>query len=256
MRENGPLRTRLAEIGVALALLTRLPMPPLPSGAFDRPSRAAWAFPLVGALVGVLAGVVGLAAFGLGLPGAAAAGLALTAQIALTGALHEDGLADTADGLWGGGAPARRLEIMRDSRIGTYGVLALVLSLGMRWLALAALLPAGIGALIAAAALSRGMLPALMTALPPARSDGLSRSVGAPGPGASAVAAGLGLLLALAAAGPAILVPALLAAVLVAALGRLARRRIGGQTGDILGAAQQLAEIALLLGLMSALGPA
>ncbi len=243
------------DVPVALALLTRLPLPVLPAGAFARQARAGWAFALVGVVVALGAGGVGWAALALGLGPWSAAGLALATQIALTGAMHEDGLADTADGLWGGHECARRLEIMKDSHIGTYGVLALVLSAGLRWGALAALVPLGPLPLIAAAALSRGALPLLMTALPNARGSGLSQSVGRPGAVPGFAALGLGLGIALLCTGAALVGPALGAALAVMALAAIAQRKIGGQTGDVLGAAQQLAEIALLLGLTVTLIP-
>ncbi|MFK7754887.1 MAG: adenosylcobinamide-GDP ribazoletransferase [Sedimentitalea sp.] len=239
----------LWDVPVALVLLTRLPMPSLPDAAFANQARAAWAFPLAGLAIGTLSGALALGALWLGLPVGAAAGLMLGAGVVLSGAMHEDGLADTCDGFWGGFTPARRLEIMKDSAIGTYGVLALILSLGLRWVALAMLLPHGIAAPLAAAIVSRGCFAVLMTALPLARTTGLSHGVGAPGGVVSAVSVGLGIVLALMLTGPAILLPALGAAIVVGGLAAVALRKIGGQTGDVLGAAQQLGEITLLLGL-------
>ena len=92
-----------------------------------RVAAAAWAWPLAGMAVGLLGAAAGGLVLWLGVAPAAAAAIAIAAQIFATGALHEDGLADSADGLWGGWDKARRLAIMKDSRIGTYGVLALVL---------------------------------------------------------------------------------------------------------------------------------
>jgi adenosylcobinamide-GDP ribazoletransferase len=243
----------LLDVAVAFALLTRLPQPSLPDAAFSNQARAGWAFPLVGALVAVLAGGLGLGALTLGLPVAAAAGLVLATQIILTGAMHEDGLADTADGLWGGWTRERRLEIMKDSAIGTYGVLALTLSLGLRLAALSALLVSGIGPVIVAATVSRALMPAVMTALPHARDRGLSHDVGSPGWPVSGIAALLGIALALSVCGAAALIPIGLAIVAVVAIAAIARAKIGGQTGDILGAGQQLAEIAILLGFAATL---
>jgi adenosylcobinamide-GDP ribazoletransferase len=236
------------DVGVAFALLTRLPLPVLPDGAFAHQARAGWAFGLVGVVIGGLAGLAGWLALSAGLPVGIAAGLVLGVQIALSGAMHEDGLADTADGLWGGLTPARRLEIMKDSAIGTYGVLALILSLGLRWGALAALLAGGFAPVVAAGAVSRGLIPAVMAALPAARDDGLSHRVGRPGGGVATVAVGLGVVVALLTTGFATLVPIALAAASVAVVAAIARARIGGQTGDILGACQQVAEITMLLG--------
>lgn len=243
------------DVAVAFALLTRLPLPRLPDAAFARQARAVWTFAIVGAVVALLAGGLGWGALALGLPGVAAAGLVLTTQIILTGAMHEDGLADTADGLWGGWTPERRLEIMKDSAIGTYGVLALILSLGLRWSALSLLLAGGIGPIIAAGALSRGLMPVVMTALPHARANGLSHGVGRPGWGVSSLACGLGLAIALGVCGLAVLLPIGMACAGVAMLTLIARAKIGGQTGDILGASQQVAEIACLLGFLIVIAP-
>ncbi|MDK3073029.1 adenosylcobinamide-GDP ribazoletransferase [Sedimentitalea sp. JM2-8] len=251
MRLKDCIRAALLDFPVALVLLTRLPLPTLPERAFDRQARAAWAFPLVGLVIGAVAGGVGLGFLALGLPAVVVAGLVLGAQAVLTGALHEDGLADTADGFWGGQTRDRRLDIMKDSAIGSYGVLALVLSLGLRWSALAFLLPSGVLPVLAAAVLSRACLPVLMAALPHARTGGLSHSVGRPAAGVAALSMILGLALGWAVLGLAIVTPALCAAASVAALGVLARRKIGGQTGDVLGAAQQLAECTILLTLVA-----
>ena len=241
----------LEDIYSALRLLTRLPIPAGP----DRGAAAVWAYPLAGLAVGAIgAGVAWLAG---GLPAYVAAGLALTAMIFGTGALHEDGLADSADGLWCGGTHERRLEVMRDSRVGAYGVLALILSLGLRWAATAPLLAGhqGIFAIVAAAILSRAPMGIVMWALPHARADGLSAATGRP----SGASAWIGVAVALFAAWP--LVGAASLAVLAAlglaamAIGILARHRLGGQTGDILGFVQQVSEIAALIILLLLLTP-
>lgn len=245
-------RDAARDVALALVLLTRLPLPALPDAAFRSQARAGWAFPLAGLAVAIPAGLLGWAAMSVGLPATVAAGLVVAAQVMLTGAMHEDGLADCADGFWGSWDIARRLEIMADSRIGTYGTLALILSVGLRWAALAALLPqTGIGAVIAAAVLSRAGLPALMTALPPARAGGLSRGVGTPGWPVAALAVMLGLTLAFVVPVWSALTAATFAAVAVAATGRLARTKIGGQTGDVLGATQQISEIVVLFTLLA-----
>lgn len=235
----------LLDLAVALALLTRLPLPRLPDAAFARQAQASWAFPLAGLTVGGLAAAV--AFLTQSAPPTIAAGLTLAALILLTGAMHEDGLADSADGLWGGMTPERRLEIMRDSRVGSYGVVALILMLGLRWSTIAALLPDGPLILITAAVGSRAMMPALMAALPHARHDGLAHDVGRPSAQVAAIGLGLALAICLWLMGMDIFLPLLIAAALTTLLGRLARARLGGITGDILGAAQQLSELAILL---------
>jgi len=252
MTKNTDILARPGDVAEALALLTRLPVPAVTA---PRGARAAWAWPLAGAAVAVIAGLVGWAALALGLAAPLAAGLILATQIAVTGALHEDGLADTADGLWGGHDPARRLEIMKDSRIGAYGVLALVLSLGLRWLALAAIVEAGglFAPLIAAAVLSRAPMAVLMAAMPNARGAGLAASVGRPAQDTASLAALLALALAFPLIGWGLLASVFWAALATIALAALAKDKIGGQTGDILGASQQLAEIAALMALAASL---
>lgn len=249
MRKNDIFRR---DVLLALVLLTRLPLPHLPPHAFQRQARAAWAFPLAGLAVALPAALLAWLALTLGLPATVAAGLALAVQVLLSGAMHEDGLADTADGLWGGFDRARRLEIMKDSRIGAYGVIALILGFGLRWSALAALLPlAGAWVLLPLAMMSRAVMPALMAALPNARSAGLSRKVGRPTALTCASGAVLAVALSLPLIGTAALGAALAMGAAALGLGALARIKIGGQTGDILGASQILAETAGLLILLA-----
>lgn len=236
------------EIFLAIGFLTRLPVP---AAADYRPGALAQAmrmFPLAGAVIGALGGGFYVLAFA-PLPPLPAALLAVLVMVMITGGLHEDGLADSADGLGARGGREKRLEVMRDSRSGTYGVLALIFSVALRVTALAEAPSAwaGLGACMAVAALSRAMIPAFMQVLPPARSDGLGASAGTPHAGIAATAMVLGAVIAalgLAWAAPA----AILAAVIGAALAAwVAKRCFGGFTGDILGAIQQMAELAMWL---------
>lgn len=243
----GPLG-RLWDLPAALVLLTRLPLPPLPSHAFAHGARAVWAYPLVGLVLGVILSVLSLVAAAFGIPQIMVAGLLLGTLIMLTGAMHEDGLADTFDGLWGGHDRETRLDIMKDSRIGAYGVLALIVVMGLRWLALAEVHWTGI---IAALMLSRAAMPPLMLALPHARSAGLSHRVGAPRMG-DVVAGGLiGVIGAVILTGGAGLIVVLVAVGVTALVGLVAKAKIGGQTGDILGATQMLTECAVLITLVA-----
>lgn len=236
----------MADLRAAIGLMTRLPVHAHDTGRGG--ARAAWAWPLAGLCVAVPAALAAEAALRSGLPVAFAACLALAVQIVLTGAMHEDGLADSADGLWGGWTRERRLEIMKDSRIGTYGVLALVLSVAARLALLAAVIADGAlwPAVLAAALMSRAPMVAAMAALPPARPDGLSRAVGRPGRATALMAVGIALVLALLLTGAAALAATLAIAATTLGIAALARAQIGGQTGDILGAVQQIAEIAAL----------
>ncbi len=230
-----------AHILGGLRLLSRLPLPQ----SEDNPGpAAAWAWPVTGVVVGSL--VAGVAALCLPLGAQAAAAIALGAQAMITGAMHEDGLADSADGLWGGWDRARRLDIMKDSHIGTYGVMALLVVALIRWSALTTLISGGHwGAIVAVAVFSRAPMAVLMWAMENARGTGLAQSVGrVPGRAAAGAAAlgGVALLM--------LGVPGLAAGVagigVVCVLALVARAKIGGQTGDILGASQQLAEAAAL----------
>ena len=225
----------LDDMRLAFQFLTILPAgrpEPRPLGA------AAWCFPLVGLAVGGAVALVFIAAREAGLSPELAGFLAVGAGMALTGALHEDGLADTADAL-GVRDSRRALEVMRDSRTGAFGALALALTVPLRALALAA---AGPVAALAAHALSRGAMAGAMAWTPPARADGRAAEAG-PTKAAAALllAAGIGLLLGW---------PAVPAAALAAfAAAWWAARRFGGHTGDTLGAVQQATELAVLLAL-------
>ncbi len=247
MQDNDTGLLRWMDISAGFALLTRLPLR-ASEAALSRGARAAWSWPLVGAALGGLAGGAAVVLLALGLPASLTAGICLTLSAVMTGALHEDGLADTVDGFWGGWEPARRLEIMKDSHIGSYGVLALILSLGLRWSALTLLFEAGLAlpALIAVGALSRAVMPALMQALPAARQGGLSRAVGRVPFDTAASGAALGVVLGLLSVGLVALPLALAVVIAGFGIGALAKSKIGGQTGDVLGAAQQVSEIALL----------
>ena len=232
-----------------MAFFTRLPVDPRARDD-GKLADAAWAFPLVGAGIGAAAALIFLLAQLLGLAAWPAGLLAVLASIAITGALHEDGLADTADGLFGGHDRDARLAIMRDSRHGSFGVLAIVMSVLMRAAALAAsgdVIRGGL-ALIAAHAASRAALPAVMRALPPARADGLGATVGAPGTAGVAGAAAIGALVILAVLGPVSgAISLCLAWLAIFAVARFARRQVSGYTGDVLGANEQVGEIVMLL---------
>ena len=232
-------------------------------GAAGRPAPYrlgddAHAFPLVGLIAAAPAALLLLVLPALGLSPLVCGILALAALVAMTGALHEDGLADVADGLGGHHRRERALEIMHDSRVGSYGAIALVLSLGLRAALLAELCGsspvAAALAILAASAASRGAMAAFWGGTPPATGTGLAARAGQPSRDKAmtslAIGAAIGLLLAL----PFAAFVSVAAAVALPALAllffhRFVIRRIGGQTGDCLGAAQQLCEIAVLIGL-------
>ncbi|MDH3970200.1 MAG: adenosylcobinamide-GDP ribazoletransferase [Rhodospirillales bacterium] len=239
------------DLRVAVGFLTRVPVGEIgPVGGVGSLSRATRVYPVVGLGIGLAGGAAYWLAAALGLPPLIAGLIAVAATMGLTGALHEDGLADTADGFGGGADPERKLEIMRDSRTGAYGAAVLVLSIAIRGTALAALAaPAAVVlALAAAHAVSRACLPAAMATMPLARSSGLAVATGRPEPRDAGIALSLAAAVAVLAQGFGAGLAALLAGVLGAALvAWLARAQIGGYTGDVLGALQQAAEIAVLL---------
>jgi adenosylcobinamide-GDP ribazoletransferase len=239
----------VAGFATAVAFFTQVPVAASPDSAAQL-ADSAWAFPLVGAGIGAVAAFAFLVAQLIGLGDWPSALLALLAGLLLTGALHEDGLADTVDGLAGGHDRERKLAIMRDPRHGTFGVLAIVLAVTLRAAALAQIgeaVYAGL-ALVAAHAASRALLPAAMWAVPPARTEGLGAEAGRPRPLAVVAAAAIAVAISLAALGPLRGVVALgLAWAALFAAARLAGRQIGGYTGDVLGALQQIAEIVILL---------
>jgi adenosylcobinamide-GDP ribazoletransferase len=243
----------LDEFVLAMTLLTRIPMPPARVGDNDALSRAVWAYPLVGALVGAMGALVFLAARTIGLAAGAAAWLGLAATILATGCFHEDGLADFWDGIGGGRTIERKLEIMRDSRIGSYGAAALILALGIRASLVAALDEHGLAeaGLIAAGLAGRVSIAGILAGLDAARTDGLAVASERPAAARVAAAGGTGLLL-VPLVGPFAALSVAFAVVAVVLIMRwLMRRQIGGYTGDGLGATEQKTEIAVLAALQA-----
>ncbi len=249
-----------ADFLACMRFYTRLPLPALAreadAHAIPDFSRAAWAVPITGALVGAIGALVLALAISFGLAPLPAATIAIASLVLITGAMHEDGVADLCDGFGGGTTPERKLEIMRDSRIGTYGAAALVISLLLRIGTLAGLAASDLrlaaAVLIAAGAVSRtaGLLPLVI--LPPARALGAGFSATRPSASSLRLPAVLAIVFAclplIAGASLARVIAAIVLVTLAAyAVTALARRQIGGQTGDVAGAAQQASEIAALL---------
>jgi adenosylcobinamide-GDP ribazoletransferase len=251
----GQCREWLDDVSLAVGLLTRVPMPHPVAASADGLARAQRAFPLVGALVGLVVGLVDRGLLATGIPALAAATLALGASAALTGALHEDGLADVGDGFGGGRDKASKLAIMRDSRLGTYGVIVLLVGFVARASALASLpMMAILPALVVAHALGRAAIPMLAANLPFARDDGLGRSAGRPDLASAITAVVLGVVIALLCLTAVQALLAIIVAIVgAAALAGLAWRQIGGVTGDVFGAVEQVVEALVLLALAALL---
>ncbi len=240
----------IRDFEIALLFYTCLPLarPAAIKGA--EVVRASWAAPLVGAIIGAVGALVYWLAHAVGLASLPAAALALAATLGISGALHEDGLADTADGLGGGATRESRLDIMGDSRIGTYGACAVMMSLFLRASASASLAQPALvaSAMIAANAAARAAIPAFMQLVPPAKADGLSAGAGKPPPVSTVTATLAGIASLFLGLGPAAGFVALALVLATAgAIAWLSIKAIGGQTGDVLGAVEQTAEISILL---------
>jgi adenosylcobinamide-GDP ribazoletransferase len=241
----------LAELAVAFALLTRLPVGRWFNRSPDNAiTSSTWAYPVVGAVVGGLGGLAYWLLDALTLPASVCAIATIAAMVMLTGAFHEDGLADTADGFGAATTRQKKLQIMRDHCVGTYGVIALSVALGLRVAAIASLREpiAVLNCLVIAGAVSRAGMVGLMWLLPPARLDGLSARVGFPDTASLLSAVGIGALLSL------FVLPLSVALVVVGVGGisclgvaALSRRQIRGVTGDVCGAAQQICECSVLV---------
>jgi adenosylcobinamide-GDP ribazoletransferase len=241
----------------AVQFLTRLPTPRLVDYQPDWINRSARYFPVAGQLVGLICAAVWVVA-GRFWPGLPAAVLAVGAGVLATGGFHEDGLADTADGLGGGKDRARRLEIMKDSRIGSFGALALGLVLVLRVALLAGLTPwAGALALIVAHGGARAVAVLVMAALPYAGDPDAAKIKPVPQGVAwpeAALALALGGWPLLLLGFPRAALALGLTTVASGAMALVSRKLIGGVTGDVLGAVEQLAEAALLMAAAAQLG--
>lgn len=232
-----PFPKRLAELQVAFMLLTRLPAGRI-QGPAPSLSQAIWAYPFVGLVIGIILYLVNLGGNAVGLPSIVSAWVTLSILALITGGLHFDGLADFADGIGGGQDKERSLEIMRDSRIGSYGVLALIAATGLWTTSVASILdgPSLVTWIILPVA-SRLIMAYAAIKMPAARTDGLGNM--ASGSGLSQLVPGVGLVFALACFAPLPSLIAILSMTLVFGIvATLAIRKIGGQTGDVLGAIQ------------------
>jgi adenosylcobinamide-GDP ribazoletransferase len=231
----------------AASLMTRVPMGDAPRAGPDLAASLPW-FPFVGALVGLsVAGVYALAL--LALPPLLAAALAVAFGVLATGALHEDGLADTADAFAGGWTKEERLRILKDPVHGTYGVLAITLSVVTRVAAIAALGSwTALAVVPVAHALSRASCAMLLGTRQPAADSGLGASyAGAVRRRPVLAAVAVAVAIATAALGAWVVAAAALTMAGTWSVGRLSERRIGGVTGDVLGAAEQVSEIMVLI---------
>ncbi len=251
----------ISDYFVALRFFSRLPLPSLPceQNPHGPPNfeKVAIYVPLVGLTLGsFLGGILWLATV-IGLSSLLGAVITVGVGLVLTGCFHEDGLADTADGFGGGATPTRRLEIMKDSRIGTYGGSALLITLLLRIVAISELVDLsviyGILGVITSATVSRTAALWLTIGLPPARKEGAAFAAGTPPVRLILLATLLALTVTIIALGPNspnLWLGYSLVLLVVLWMRNQAKRLIGGQTGDVAGAVQQLTEIAWLIALL------
>lgn len=238
------IEQRYLEFLAAGGLLTRLPIPPSRYPRQTPPADGIWAFPVIGCIVGACSALAYALSQYAGLPQTLSAIACLATSALITGLLHEDGLADFADSAGGSTVENRRI-IMRDSRIGTYGVSALFGSFFTRWAAITAIAPEMvIPSIVAAHCAGRAFLGLHYLSLYPARTDGLAAGSGHPSTELLAFTAFIGTaLLLLLVPFEAVSIVLLVGAITGFLLAGLTMKMIGGYTGDTLGTAEQIGEI-------------
>lgn len=237
----------MSSLHTAFSLLTRFP---LPTGQKpEHPENAVWVYPIVGLVLGGVVYVLGWSAHYLGLYPSVVSVLMLGCLTILTGAKHEDGLADCADGFWGGWTRERRLDIMSNSHIGTYGICALILIFLLRWQTMTQLFDVHLLAIFGVLAFSRSILPVVMLSMTYARRDGLVATQNKPPAIQTMISLVIGvssLILFAPTLGLGLL--ALIACCVVTlGLMLLAKAKINGITGDVLGAILLINESVCLL---------
>lgn len=241
----------LSHIHTALLLLSRLPVACLvrTSSLIYEPQRAVWAYPIAGLVIGGSIASTGWILLQTSLPLHITAIVITSLSIVVTGAIHEDGLADSVDGLWGGWTTRKRLDIMRDSHIGTYGVCSLIVVILLRWQGMYGILEIGVWYIIGAYMFSRMFLPVLMYSMPYARTDGIAAAQEKPvfSMVCRNVILGLSGLFLFAPSITVALWAVLTSICCYSIITIIAHRKIGGITGDILGAMQLIIETVCLL---------
>ncbi len=254
------LRKRTEEIGLAIGLLTRLPLPAFETRTCASLGSAFWAYPLAGALIGAVSAAILCLAIAAGFTPLVAALMALAAGITASGGFHEDGLSDFWDGLGGGRTREEKLAIMRDSRIGTYGAMALLLTIGMQIALIVDLqqyagLETAAFAIIAAEIAARGAIAMPACLLEPARTDGLGRLLTGLQPATVAAAILIAVFASAGLLGLTGIVLAACAAIGALGITLLAGCFLRGFTGDVLGAAVVTARLFALAGLVLVVTP-
>ena len=244
MSNSDTWQPQWADILASIGLLSRLPVRIDANWVETRGANQCWAYALAGVLVGAITILVASLSMMLHLPDLAIGFIIVATTAYVTGAIHYDGLADSLDGLWGGWTQAQRLDIMKDSHIGVYGVIGVVCLVGLQATLYGHIVTETIWPVLGVMAMSRAVMVPVMTWLKNAKTSGLSAQVGRPSVATAILALIVGTCVALLSGAW----PAIFGSIIAAlAVGKIAKHKIGGQTGDILGAIQQLAEVCSLI---------
>lgn len=244
MSDSDTWRPQWGDVPASIGLLSRLPIQVDDTWTEMRGANQSWAYALAGVAVGAITILVAFLGMTLNLPELAIGFIIIATTAYITGAIHYDGLADSLDGLWGGWTVKHRLEIMKDSHIGVYGVIGLVCFVGLQATLYGHMVAQSLWPVFGIMAMSRAVMVPVMTCVENAKTSGLSAQVGRPSIPTAVLALTLGASLAvISGAWPAVF-GAIIAALIV---GTIAKHKIGGQTGDILGATQQMAEVCALI---------
>ena len=244
MSDSDTWRPQWADVPASIGLLSRLPVRIDDTWAKTRGANQSWAYSLVGVIIGAITILVASLGMALHLPELAIGFIIILTTAYITGAMHYDGLADSLDGLWGGWTAAQRLEIMKDSHIGVYGVIGLVCFAGLQATLYGHMVAESLWPVLGVMAMSRAAIVPVMTWMANAKTSGLSAQVGRPSVQTAVLALTVGTTVAVLSGAW----PAIFGAVIAAlAVGAIAKHKIGGQTGDILGATQQMAEVCALV---------
>ena len=240
----------ITHLAISLGLFTRIPVKSS-EHSVDL-GKTVWAWPLIGGFLGVIIGICAEVLNSLAIPPEISSLLILSLLILVTGGFHEDGLADTFDGLWGGNTPEKRLEIMNDSRHGTFGVLALVISILFRWVLLKILFESGflIGPLVVVCVISRAAVVPFMSILPSARKKGLASEIGRVPLWSAGFCFIISLIPIYIFLGPIGFIPVVIGLFITLPVYFYAKKLLKGQTGDVLGTVQQLTEIGIMLAIV------
>ena len=232
----------------AISLTTRIPVNPDFINHTDSKTDTSWAYPIVGIILAIPISILGYILLTLGFDSGVISAVLIITLIFLTGAMHEDGLADTSDGFWGGWNGDARLEIMKDSRIGAYGVIALIFSFLLKWYCLKLITDENFlfTAVIVSCTLSRSLMTFYMWATPNAKDSGLSFDAGNPEDISAITASLIGIIITLLFMGLTGVFLLLLSFSIVWLLRLLSLKKINGRTGDTIGAVQQISDITIL----------